>query len=289
MTRTNALDQFYTRPETAQECFQKLDEIAERYCEGKIVYIEPAAGDGAFLEPLRRAGRRFQGLDIEPHGEGIRKMDFLTVSESELEGDLDSRVFIGNPPFGKRSALAVQFLNISLTYSHVVGFILPVQFNKYLTQRRIVPEARLISNVPLPSDSFIERGRPVSIRTAFQIWTNGIGTVEEDVRRRTAPPTSHPDFTMFIYNCTPEAMKFFDYDWDIAVRRQGWGTLDIIGHDQRENLDPRRQYMFFKARDEKILERLRMMDFTALGALNTSVRGFGKADVVSEYRRLYEG
>lgn len=45
--------------------------------------------------------------------------------------------------------------------------------------------------------------------------------------------------------------------------------------------------MFIKAKDEIILERLLKIDFEKLSKKNTTIPGFGKADLVKEYKELY--
>lgn len=45
--------------------------------------------------------------------------------------------------------------------------------------------------------------------------------------------------------------------------------------------------MFFTASTPEVKEKLLSIDYNALGEKNTSVRGFGKADIVEEYTRLF--
>lgn len=92
---------------------------------------------------------------------------------------------------------------------------------------------------------------------------------------------------MYLYNCTENTKKYFGYDWDFCVQRQGWSSfVPILSKDAGE-LSRKVQWMFFKASDEKILKRLLDLDFEKLADMNTSVRGFGKSDVVEEYMNIY--
>ncbi len=43
-----------------------------------------------------------------------------------------------------------------------------------------------------------------------------------------------------------------------------------------------------KARNKKILANIKKMDFQKLADMNTTVKGFRKADFVAEYKRLYD-
>ena len=110
-----------------------------------------------------------------------------------------------------------------------------------------------------------------------------------DMRIRHSPQTKHPDFEMFQYNCTSEAAKFFDkstYKWDFAVPRQGFKDYHAKETDSGK-LDRRIQWIFFKAKNRTVLARLQKIDFEKLSQKNSTIPGFGKADVVAEYLSLY--
>ena len=76
-----ALDQYYTRPETAARCLVHLDTVLPDL--SADLYLEPSAGDGAFLS-LMRAPRI--GLDVAPAAVGIETADFLTWSPLRPQG-----------------------------------------------------------------------------------------------------------------------------------------------------------------------------------------------------------
>lgn len=278
------LDKFYTRPHVVTHCLEAFSEaLSALGVDGDAVwYLEPSAGSGAFCEPLRAAGRTVVALDLVPEGPEITQADFLVDDISGLIPP-GPGVVIGNPPYGKRSRTALAFVDRALTYAPVVGFVLPVQFDKYLTQKNVHQDARLIHSERLPDDAFTERGRVKKVRSVFQVWTTLDGG--EDQRIRSAPPVSHRDFVMNTYNCTPQCEWMLDAEFDFAVLRQGWAAFTPVDHGAV--LDRRKQWMTFSADDPEVLERLRGLDFDALGERNTSVRGFGKADVVAEYTRLY--
>lgn len=280
------LDKFYTRPHVVTRCLEVFSgALGDLGIDAEAVwYLEPSAGSGAFCEPLWASGRRVVAVDLAPEGPGIDRADFLA---EDISGLLPSGpgVVIGNPPYGKRSRLALEFVDRALSYAPVVGFILPIQFDKYLTQKNIRPDARLMLSERLPDDAFTDRGKVKRVRSVFQVWTTL--DVDQDLRIRTAPLTSHPDFVLNTYNCTPQCEWMLDAEFDFAVLRQGWGRFTPVDHGTV--LDRRKQWMTFSADDPAILDRLRRLDFDALGERNTSVRGFGKADVVAEYTRLYGG
>lgn len=280
----DSLDKFYTRPDVVTLC---LDIYADTLTALGVdldaaTHLEPSAGDGAFTNQLAARDWVSVSADLAPEAAGIIQADFLA---DDLSAHLpNGEVYtVGNPPYGKRSSKALDFLDKSFTYSDTVGFILPIQFEKYLTQKNVRQDARLVSSTVLPDDSFTENGRVKDVRSVFQVWTLRPG--EEDIRIRTAPPVSHPDFTMSTYNCTQQSRWVLTADFDFAVLRQGWGDFTPVDHGTA--LCPRKQWMTFASDDPAVVDRLKTLDFNELGRKNTSVRGFGKADVVSEYTRLF--
>ena len=268
------LDQFYTTSADAQWCAEQL----KPFLPGYPVYLEPSAGDGVFLPYMPRA----TAYDLYPMGPGIIQQDFLTL---ELPYD-PNRVSLGNPPYGKRSQLAINFLNHCATMGDVVAFVLPPSFRKWMVQSKINEVLSLVfdQDVPgqdyrLPNDTLIPNHRRV-----FQIWKREESKLggTRGLRLCKAPPISHPDFQMWQYNNTPGALAVFKNKFDFAVPRQGY-----YDYTRRETIAERCerniQWILFKANSVEVLERLNNLDFGKLAERNTVTPGFGKADVVAFY------
>lgn len=293
-SKAKELDQFFTTESMAGECLDKVLPILDKLGYQDISFLEPSAGAGSFMDAAVNRGFNVIGADIDPKRDDVHYVDFVNDDLAASIGGMslpskEELVVIGNPPFGKRSQLAIDFIKRSFEYSDTIAFILPIQFRKYLTQKRVVSEARLVVNETLDPDSFTFKGKSYSVRCVLQVWTkrNIDETGLTDERIYHAPPVKHDDFDMFIYNCVPEALWMFDHDWDFAVHRQGWVDFTPIDNTSGLTLDKRKQWMFFKSDDLQVLAQLKAIDFNKLGERNTSVRGFGKADVVEEYVRLY--
>ena len=114
-------DQFFTPKELAEKCwntFQK--EVKINLTE--YTFIEPSAGDGSFLKILPKGSI---GLDIEPRSDGIQKQDYLSWNP---EDNTKKYIVFGNPPFGLRGHLALNFINHSYKFADYVCFILPQLF-----------------------------------------------------------------------------------------------------------------------------------------------------------------
>lgn len=292
MSKAKELDQFFTTEAMASECIEHFSKVSSDLGYSKVSFLEPSAGGGSFLDAAYSHNYKAIGADIEPQRDDIEYANFIEDDLADVFTDLPDKselVVIGNPPFGKRSRLALEFINKSFNYADTVAFVLPIQFMKYLTMKNIDKEAKLVINEIIDPDSFTFEGKPYSVRCVFQVWTKRrvSGTGLTDYRIYSAPPTKHSDFEMFIYNCVPEALWMFDHDWNFAVHRQGWTDFVPLDNSETLVLDTRKQWMFFKSNDEQVLNNLKKIDFNKLGERNTSVRGFGKADVVEEYTRLY--
>ncbi len=291
VSKERQFDQFYTQDTVADECLSILwNYLSEVYSTneiGSLTFLEPSAGDGAFIRALEAKGsHKFYAYDIDPHSGKIKKHDFL---KDDLEAGLKSQnvIVIGNPPFGKRAKQAIEFVNRAADYAEVVAFILPLQFQKYSAQNQLRPDLRLVVNQKLRPESFVFNGKPYAVRCCFQIWTTK--TIGKDLRLRQPPVTKHCDFDMWQYNNTREAEKYFDkktFQWDFAVPRQGYKDYTIRATDP-DDMDHRTQWIFFRAHNETVLKRLYELDFTTLSQKNTSTPGFGKADVIGEYERLF--
>ena len=222
------------------------------------------------------------GFDLEPKSDGVKQQDFLKVDFEKLPPDL---ITVGNPPFGKKGKLALDFLNYSLPNSFFVGFIVPIQFRKWSIQKHIIKDARLISDISLKEDAFIFQDKPYKVRCCFQIWTikKEIG---KDFRMKIKPQTNHEDFKMWQYNNTPEAEKVFLENFDFAVPRQGYQNYSLRINDQNK-CERTKQWILFRGKNKIITNRLIELDFEKLSKKNINIPGFGKADVIEEYKRIY--
>jgi hypothetical protein len=279
-----AFDKFYTQPEKAEECYNFL--INAITIESNAMYLEPSAGNGSFLNYLPN----YVALDIKPEDDRIVEQDFLKYTTDKTDF-----ITIGNPPFGNRSALAIDFFNKAATMSDVIAFIVPVSFMKWNVQKNLDSNFALCNYIYLEPESFTDKGKPYSIRTVFQIWVkkNSIYDNGVDLRLTKQPPVSHPDFQIWQYNATPEAVKYVEENWKYATYRQGYHDYNQIFTKEdydfiKEKMTGKRKQQFFfinplTEESEKIILN---MDFNSLAERNTATPGFGKGDFVSYYTEL---
>ena len=257
---------------------------------GKPAFVEPSAGAGAFSSQIPGC----LAYDIAPEAEGIEQADFLS---KEPVWPQDA-VAIGNPPFGKRARLAVEFVNRCALSCDAVAMVLPNTFRRYNTQRRLDDRLALVEDIDLPEQgSFTFDGSPYSLRCVFQVWVRVGGTYWHDGmtdrRLRKRPPISHPDFECWQHNATEDSRRYVDEDWEFAFWRQGYKDYTHV-FTKADDYDEVRdivygtnlQLFFVKPNSGDARERILRMDLTRLAASNLSTPGFGKGEFVAEYMRM---
>lgn len=276
------LDKFYTQDHVAKQCFEFLH--SQLNISENAIYLEPSAGAGSFINLLSH----YIALDIAPEDDRIKKQDYL-----KYEVDKENFITIGNPPFGNRSKLAIDFFNKAATMSDVIAFIVPVSFMKWSVQKNLSSNFALYNYMYLEPESFSFNGEPYSIRTIFQIWVKKGSQYDNGTNLRLIkqPPISHEDFEIWQYNATPEAVKYVEEDWKYATYRQGYHNYNQIFTRKDYNYikekmtadKKKQQFFFIKPLTEEAENLILNMDFNALAERNTATPGFGKGDFVSYY------
>ena len=151
------MDEFYTANPTI------LLPYINKYITDKDILIEPSCGDGSFLKILK-FDRCF---DIVKKVEeiGFECKDFLNVEDIE-----PGCCFIGNPPFGKNSKLAIKFCqhccNLNAKY---IMFILSIVF-KQEKYKNISFDKYYQLMEEIKYNDFINNGKKVIVNCVFQIW-----------------------------------------------------------------------------------------------------------------------
>lgn len=283
------LDKYYTKPKIAKLCYENILSLIDKKDLANVLFIEPSAGAGTFLEVINEDKIGFDLAPTKNLNHKILKANFLTDDISSYINikKKNQKIFIGNPPFGTKAKLAIDFVNKCLSYSNIVGFILPLQFRKWSVQSKINKNAKLIMDIDLPENSFAFMGKDYNVRCSFQVWAlPTFVTRLPDLRIKSKPLTSHTDFEMYQYNRTEIAEKYFDYDWDFAVFRQGYLDYNFKSY-KKEDCNKKQQWIFFKAKNKEVLKNLLSIDFDKLSKKNIGIPGFGKADVIFEYEERF--
>lgn len=294
----NKLDQFYTNPKIVDEllndlfsCFYSLRLTPQNY-----FFVEPSAGTGNFIDGLYKIGidinNQVFAIDIDPkNNEFIKKMDFFNTNVKSYCHKNKTIITIGNPPFGKKGDMALEFLNKSLEYSDIVAMILPKTFRRFSLQNKIKKDAKLIFDKSLKSNSFLVNDREYNVNCCFQIWINpNIIVSTSDLRLKKQIKSLENDIKLFIHNNTQNTLKYFDkqkYKWDFAIHRQGFYNYNELITDQSK-LIKNHQYLFVKCNNKKILNIIKEIDFNLLAKKNsTTTFGFSNSDFYNEvYKKI---
>src|SRR5439155_22611937 len=103
--------------------------------------------------------------------ENIITANFLKISLTKyLEKEKrNNYAVIGNPPFGKKGKLALEFINKVAKYIDTIGFILPLTFRRWSVQSKLNKDLQLIYDINLETNSFLVDNKIYSLNTCFQI------------------------------------------------------------------------------------------------------------------------
>lgn len=261
-----SLDQFYTRKDTATRCITRLaDRLPEFSAD---LYVEPAAGDGAFLHNLPDP---CFGIDVAPACTGIVAGDFLAWQPEATVGTV---AVVGNPPFGKNASKAIAFFNHAARFAEVIAMIMPASLGKASMQDRLDRRYHLVNEMPLHAEPFRIGSALHEVNAVFQIWRREDFDRPKSVRR-----TTHADFR-FVTSIT---------DADFVVRRVGAragailalpnGTGPMTGYAPSTNL-----FVQASSVDPRELEaRFRRLDLGDVCKQATANPSVSKSDLVALY------
>lgn len=159
------LDKYYTPIETANYCWELIEKTIDLKDVTEI--IEPSCGNGSFYNWKRKPDL---GIDIKPEmsGENIKTADFLSYPMEYKKG----RLIIGNPPYGDKLSLALQFYNKSVDIADYIGFVLPIN---QLNCSQAFYKFDLICSEPLGEKEY----SGIPLRCCFNIYRrpkNGLNT-----------------------------------------------------------------------------------------------------------------
>lgn len=248
-TRVTGREQYYTPAAVAAELCAEMQAVVADWEERH--WIEPAAGTGAFLDAMRKAGvKKILAWDVEPKAEGIIEADFLTLGPLEIAeaaGEpVEGAVCLTNPPFGRNNALSIPFFNQAAPYCDYIGFIVPRSWRKWSVINRLHPNFHLIADRDLDITYVDETGEPLTdarlLNTVFQIW-----------ERRSEP---RPKITVedrgYIEKTTPE-------EADVALVIFGRSCGELRTSFPRE---PNTTLMFLKVSGPEVIEALQTVDYS---------------------------
>jgi hypothetical protein len=170
-------DQFFTPKDLAKKCWETFNREVKINTQ-EYTFIEPSAGDGSFLHILPKGSI---GLDIEPRSTGIQKQDYLTWKPTNTS---KKYIVFGNPPFGLRGHLALNFINHSYSFADYVCFILPQLFESdgKGSPRKRVKGYNLIYSEGLSAMFYSPDNQEVKVNGVFQIWSKNTSNTKYTIK-----------------------------------------------------------------------------------------------------------
>ena len=176
--KRNRTDKFYTKTSVVDKCILSIRESMALGGDEKCSIIEPSAGNGAFIEGIKELTQSYMFYDIEPQHSEIVEHDFLKLDlDSMCRETFDKhsyKVFVGNPPFGRQSSLAIQFIKKCAPVANFICFILPNSFKKESMKKHFPLNFSLIHQHDLDDNSFVINGEEHDVPCVFQIWKRGV-------------------------------------------------------------------------------------------------------------------
>ncbi len=178
LNSNNILDQYFTKPSVAKKLFDKAKKIIAKHEKvDDFIWLEPSAGDGVFYN-LFPENKRI-GVDLHPMNDEIIQADYLKYDLPK-----DKKIIVmGNPPFGHRGVMALDFINHSQN-ADFVCFILPMFFEskgKGSVKYR-VKGFNLLHNERLEKNSFYNPNtdKNIDVHCIFQIWSKNYKSYNDD-------------------------------------------------------------------------------------------------------------
>jgi hypothetical protein len=265
------LDKFYTNPDTSLMCISHVGRIYD-WNKWALV-VEPSAGNGSFYDQIPVDNK--VGMDISPDGEGVVEMDFFDYVP-DTEGSI---LFIGNPPFGKNSSLAVKFFQHAAKYGKCIAMILPRTFRRVSIQNKLSLNFHLVLDVDIPTSPCCFTPAMMA-KCCFQVWE-----YRDTLRPIIKLPTEHADWKFLKLgskdaNGQPTPPEGADF----ALRAYG-GKCGEIKTSKLASLRPKSWHWMKISGSlevEDMVQRFKQLDYSV--SQNTARQNsIGRADLVKLY------
>ena len=278
-------DQFFTPIETTKYCFEVLKSVLNQYSdsEDKYTFIEPSAGSGNFLGVLPED--RTIAMDIEPKGDNILSANFLTW-HPQPDNQPKKYIVVGNPPFGLRGQLALQFINHSSHFADYVCFILPQLFasdGKGVPRKR-VKGFNLIHSEPLHTSFIDPLGKSVKVNCILQVWSKFHQNSAYDIQQQDNDVLTVYSLSDGGTPSTTRNRKMF-HNCDMYIPSTCFGKENMCFYPSFNALPGRRGYgVVFHKEKEKNINKFRDIDWSSIAFLSTnSAYNIRKSQIAGQF------
>lgn len=262
------LDKYYTAKTTVDICF----ELIEKYIKitNDDICIEPSAGNGAFVEHIKRLFQNYKFYDIEPEHSEVIKQNYLSLNISDFVLFSQKKIhLIGNPPFGRQSSTAIKFIKKSAQFCDSISFILPKSFKKDSLKKHFPLEFHLVCEIDLPYNSFLVDGKEYDVPCVFQIW----------IKKKEKRPKTEKLF--------PDKFSFVNKDAhpDISFRRVGIHAGKIENRVDDKSVQSHYFIKFNTEINEDKYEKLGKINFACRNH-TSGPRSISKQELIKEFNNI---
>lgn len=166
--KRDTTDKYYTKLDIVEDCKVQIEKHIN--IKENDLIIEPSAGNGSFIKIIKELTKNHKFYDLIPENKEIIKQDFLLLDIDEIIEPYKKIHIIGNPPFGRQSSLAIQFIKKCCEFADTISFILPKSFKKDSNKAKFDKFFHLIYEKDLSENSFSVNGDDCDVPCVFQIW-----------------------------------------------------------------------------------------------------------------------
>lgn len=263
----DSIDKFYTKQSVVNQCIKYIKKYINIKEDDLI--IEPSAGNGAFLKKIKTIANNYKFYDIIPENDEITKKDFLKFNYDKVLTNYTNIHIIGNPPFGRQSSLAIQFIKKCCEFAKSISFVLPKSFKKDSMKKHFSQNYHLIFETDLPEKSFLVNDEETDVPCIFQIWK--YKTKKRDIVKKLDPIN----------------FKFVTKldDPDISFRRVGVNAGNI-SVDIKDNSVQSHYFIKFTNKQplKQNLKKLKSIEF--MGDNTVGPKSISKQELIKEFNKV---
>lgn len=263
------LDQFFTQKDTVSGCLLILEKHLNK---NNLEWIEPSAGAGSFIDGAFELGFGYPKLafDIMPQHNMVKKSDFLKEDLKNVFSESNkTKLFLGNPPFGKNSSLAIKFFNhMSKSNADVIAMILPATFSKNSVKNKLDFNFILVEELDLGNVYFSFGSEKRKVPVVFQIWKRS------NIKREKVVNKTESSFFDFVSKDKAE----------FAIQRVG-AAAGKVKLDFQE-FSPNSHY-FIKAKSANVLEVFKKINWDKIKYKTAGNPSIAKPELVEEFEVNY--
>ncbi len=263
----NLIDKFYTKENIVNFCIELINKHIDINKNNDLI-IEPSAGNGVFISSIKKLSNNYLFYDLKPENPDIIKKNFLKFNYNSILNKYDKIHIIGNPPFGRQSTLAIQFIKKCCCFSNSISFILPRSFKKDSIKNKIPLNFHLLIQKDLPKYSFTINGNDYDVPCVFQIW------IKKNTKRKINLKLK-PLFFKFVKK---------KENPDISVRRIGFNAGRIDKNIINKNTN---SHYFIKFNNNiNIIDKLMKIKYDNNNTVGP--RSISKNELTYKFNKVYE-